>query len=300
MNEKFLNYRGKIQAIASHGSTLGFVTHHRENHATAIYRLDAESLELTAQQLPEGANAILSVGDDFWAAGTDGQLFHSPSSAAAPTAYLPGLGPGTALAALTDGRIAMLSGETIAIFDRSNGARVQTLALESSATTLASDPTGQWIAVGCQDGRVCVYECEGKERFESSASAKIHEGAVDALMFEPEELRFFSAGADGKLFTTHARGDLEPEDRGRTFGHEKTVTAIISAPGDRFITGSLDKTCKTWKRGGGSRPATLDDGLGKVIDLATIEIHGRTHLAAACSDNTIRFFLLGDEGKFGE
>ena len=63
---------------------------------------------------------------------------------------------------------------------------------------------------------VAVFECETEAaEFRPSDSAPLHEAAVTALLFEADELRFLSAGADQKLLSTHARGRLEAEDRGR-------------------------------------------------------------------------------------
>jgi ParB family chromosome partitioning protein len=70
--------------------------------------------------------------------------------------------------------------------------------------------------------------------------------------------------------------------------------------GDRFFTGSTDSTLKSWPRGKGARPVTLKDGVGKVVALAIIQVHGKPQVVAACDDNTLRFFQLDEEGKFGE
>ena len=94
------------------------------------------------------------------------------------------------------------------------------------------------------DNRVTFYY-EGRPAFELSASEKLHEGAVTALLFEPQELRFYSAGADNKLLSTHARGRLEPEDKGRGGNHTDHITAMAWGPGDRFLTGSKDKSVKS-------------------------------------------------------
>src|SRR5207253_9225519 len=69
---------------------------------------------------------------------------------------------------------------------------------------------------------------------------------------------------------------------------------------DRFLSGSGDSTVKSWPRAKGARPVTLKDGVGKVVALAIVSIHGKPQVVAACQDNTLRFFQLDEEGKFGE
>src|SRR5262249_19872018 len=66
------------------------------------------------------------------------------------------------------------------------------------------------------------------------------------------------------------------------------------------LTGSSDGTIKSWPRAKGARPVTLKDGVGKVVALAVVPVHGKPQVVAACDDNTLRFFQLDDEGKFGE
>jgi ParB family chromosome partitioning protein len=147
---------------------------------------------------------------------------------------------------------------------------------------------------------VAVFDSEEKPEFLLSASERLHEGAVTAILFEPDELRFLSAGADQKLLSTHARGKLEPEDKGRGNNHTDVVTAMIWGPGDRLYSGGRDGAIKSWPRVGAIKPATTKDGVGRVVTLAIVQVHDRPRLVAACDDNTIRFFTLDAAGKIGD
>ena len=122
------------------------------------------------------------------------------------------------------------------------------------------DSSGAWVAVGCDKGFVAVFDGQDKAEFEPAEADKVHDGAVTSILFEPEELRFFSTGTDHKLLSTHARGKLEPEDKGRANNHTDAVTALIHLPtGDRLMTGSRDSTVKNWPRAGAVKPAMLTD-----------------------------------------
>ncbi|QEG40491.1 HEAT repeat domain-containing protein [Roseimaritima ulvae] len=302
MNEKYLTYRGKLRAIQAVGPALAFITQHAEKLPTSLYRLDPDKSELHEVALPCGASALLVHDSDAWIAGDDGKLHRVTLTAKSPaaktlTAELPQVA--TALAALSESRIAALCGDQVVIVDRDKGKPLQTLQLSEAGSSLASDPSGQWLVVGGKKGHVSVFECEDKTDFQISETAKLHEAAVTALLFELEELRFLSAGADQKLLLTHARGKLEPEDRGRGASHQQLVTSMLHVPGERFVTTSTDRSCKTWALVGATRPATLSDGVPKVVDSTLIEIHDRPHLVVAGEDNTIRLFLLDAGGKFG-
>jgi ParB family chromosome partitioning protein len=75
---------------------------------------------------------------------------------------------------------------------------------------------------------------------------------------------------------------------------------MIAGPLDRFFTGSTDGTLKSWPRAKAARPVTLKDGVGKVVALAVVQVHGKPQVVAACDDNTLRCFQLDEEAKFDE
>jgi ParB family chromosome partitioning protein len=300
--DKYHTYRGDVRALAAVDGTLVFVTVHPEGRATAVYRLDGEKLTLSSDPLPAGGQVLLATSEGLWVGGTDRRLYRLPAAGGKPAAVGPELGAAPmALAPLAGDRLAVVAATQVVVLGRGDGAVLQTLDLPEEATCLAADPTGQWLAAGTAKGTVAVFECETvPEEFRPSDAAPLHEAAVTALLFEADELRFLSAGADQKLLSTHARGRLEAEDRGRGANHTEPITAMIAGPADRFLTGSTDGTLKSWPRAKGARPVTLKDGVGKVVALAIAAVHGKPQVAAACQDNTLRLFRLDDEGKFGD
>ncbi len=302
MTDKFLTYRGDVKAVVVAGGALVFVTAHPEGQPTAVYRLDPEKLTLNEVALPAGGQALLAAGDDVWVAGTDQQLYYLSSKGKKPTIRGNKFDAApVALTLLSGDRLAVAVGARVQVLGRADGNVLQTLELPDAVTCLAAHPTGQWLAAGTVRGTVAVFECETEpSAFRLSDAQPLHEAAVTALLFEADELRFLSAGADQKLLSTHARGHLEAEDRGRGATHEQPITALIAGPLDRFLTGSSDATIKSWPRAKGARPVTLKDGVGKVVGLAVVPVHGKPQVVAACDDNTLRFFQLDEEGKFGE
>jgi ParB family chromosome partitioning protein len=301
--DKYFTYRGDVKAVAAAGGALAFVTVHAEGQPTALYRLDPEKLTLSEVPLPAGGRALLAVGEDLWIAGTDQRLYHLPAKGKKPAARgAPFDAAPVALAPLSDDRLAVAAGARVHVLARGDGKVLQSLELPEEVTCLAADPTGQWLAAGTAKGTVAVFECETQPaEFRLSDSAPLHEAAVTALLFEADELRFLSAGADQKLLSTHARGRLEAEDRGRGATHEQPITAMIAGPLDRFFTGSGDATVKSWPRAKAARPVTLKDGVPTAVGvLAVVPVHGKPQIVVACNDNTLRFFQLDEEAKFGE
>ncbi len=295
----FLPYRGNITALVEVGSTLAFVTEHEEAQATAIYQLTLDDRTLQETPLSSGGTCIVTNGQDIWVGSSDGHIhFVSPKGVTSfGSSEITSI---QAMALLSQDRLALIDNNTLVIAHSKTGEPLQSLPLPAQGSAICADPTGDWLVVGTQRGQVSVFTSEDKNEFTLSESETLHEGSVTALLFEPEELRFLSAGSDQKLLLTHARGRLEPEDRGRGQAHDDIITALVQTSGERFISGSRDKSCKTWLRKGGARPATLTDGVGKVTALAIVSKQLRPHLAIACSDNSIRLFSLDASGKFGE
>ena len=300
-----LTFIGSIRALIADGKQIAFVTQHPEGNPTPLYLIDGESNKMTSIGMPCDGLSVCKLGEHLFVGGSDGVLYSAFAKDKSVTPLKTKI-PATATKIIRVGEnlIACACGISVELID-AKGKPVQSLAMsdsaqENSICSLASSEDGIWLAIGMMDGTVSVFEREEKDEFVLSESAQIHKGEVTSLLFQPDELRFFSVGADQKLFSTHARGNLEPEDRGRANNHKERVNAMVLAGENRFVTGSADKSCKTWARTGATKPATLSDGIVAVTHLATATIHKRLNLVAAQSDNSIRLFLITDEGKFGQ
>ncbi|MEO7327931.1 MAG: HEAT repeat domain-containing protein, partial [Minicystis sp.] len=300
--DKFVPFRGALRAALGRGQVLVFVTVHPEAQATAVYRLDVDKAELSSDPLPAGAVAIFEADESLFVAGTDGRVYKGPADGGALSAFGEAFDPAPiALAPLSEGRLAVLSGASIAIVDRQSGKTLQRLPLAEAGTALASDAAGVWLAAGTSRGVLAVFDCEEKKDFLAAESKKIHDGAVSALLFDPDELRVYSAGSDNKLLLTHARGELEPEDRAGGSAHEGLVQALTLGLEDKLYSAGRDGTIKTWTRGPGKRrPSTLKDGVGNAAALVRVEWKGRPHLALFAEDQTVRLFPLDAGGKVND
>jgi ParB family chromosome partitioning protein len=297
--DRYSVYRGDVKGAVGIGGALAFVTVHAEGVPTALYRLDADKFTLKQEALPCGGVAIATDGNTIYVAGTDRRIYECGKKAPKPlgTAFNANI---VAVVPIINKRLAVLNGKQIDIISDSDGTVVQTLELPEDGTCLATDKTQSWLVAGTVKGTVIAFDGQDKPEFEAGEPGKLHEGAVTAILFEPEELRFFSAGADNKLLTTFARGSLEPEDKGRANMHEDVLTAMVLIPGDRLVSGSRDATLKNWPRAGAIKPTTLKDVCGKVVALAVVTVYNQPHLAACSDDNSIRLFKLEADGKFPE
>ncbi len=299
--DKYLTYRGEIRSIAAHGGTIGFVTTHPEaGRDGGFYRLDADKLTLTSTPLPPGGLALAATGETWWLADGAGQILAAPLTGEPKVRGSKLVASATAIAPLSGDHLAALVGSQVVILAQKDGKPLQTLDVTEPGSCLAVDPTGNWLAVGSTLGTVTIFDAEAKPEFLLSGSGKLHDGAVTALLFEADDLRFFSSGADGKLLSTHARGKLEPEDKGRGNNHTDLTPALIWGPGERLYSGSRDGSIKSWPRVGGVKPSTTKDGVGKVVALALATVHDRPRLVAACDDNTLRIFPVDAAGKIGD
>jgi len=298
--DKYLSFRGDIEAIVGVGADLAFVTLHADRQATGLYRLDIDKLVLSCAVLPEGGRCVVADDQTLWVGGSDGRVYVRPPDGS-PSPRGPQFSePIVSLALLKNDRLAVLAGMHITILNRADGKTLQTLDLPEVGTCLAAAPTGDWLVAGTDRGTIAVFEAESKPEFAPSASDRLHEGAVTALLFEANELRFLSAGADLKLLSTFARGNLEPEDRGRANNHTEPIAGLAGWIQGRFYSGGRDSTLKSWPPGQGTKPVTQKDGVAKVVAITLVTIHTKPHVAIACADNTLSIFSLDEEAKFGE
>ncbi|MBK8259740.1 MAG: HEAT repeat domain-containing protein [Nannocystis sp.] len=294
-SEKSLRYRGDLKALVGRGGSLSFVTSHPEGHPTALYTVDLAKLELHEEPLPCGASALVDAGEEFFVAGDDGHIYRSGGRGGVKALGAALSPPASALALLGDDRIAALCGDELVILARKDGRERQRLPLGERGTAIASDPSRAWIAVGGERGVLFAFDGEAAKVVESERR-RVHEGPIQSLLFEPEELRVLSGGVDGRIFLTHVRGALDPEDRSGKNNHAAAVTSLVHGPGDKTYSGGKDGVARVWTRGSG-RPSTLEDGVVNVVAAAMAEHSGRPHLALAGEDRTIRLFLVDAAGK---
>ena len=303
MMHQFLPYRGQIKGLVTAGSHAAFITAHEEKQATALCRLDTsgEKIIMTEEVLPCGATALLSDGKVLWFAGQYGAIYQTLLLKGKPKTWSKlsfGQDEIAALALLSADRMAVLQSKQLSIVDHKKQVALQQFSLSDASWSLGSSPDGDWLAVGDNRGKISVYQSTDQGDFVLSSEASVHQGSVTSICFEANELRFYSAGADKKLFSTHAQGALQPLDRGRSSNHDKTIHSILLGK-ERFFTASSDKTIKSWAYAGG-QPVTFKDCNAKLTDVAPILYREKPCLLAVGTDASIRIVGLTDDEKFTE
>lgn len=294
-------YRGQIRGLLSYDAQTIFITKHPENQTTELYRLDTstEYTNLKNESLPCSASALTGNAEQIWCAGTDGKLY----SSAFQEGKVKALGSldfsqsdVLALALLAQNRLAVLQAKQISIVDLKTNSTTQTFEHADAATTLAASHTGLWLVVGFRKGNVAVYHAETTDgEFALSSEGAVHQGQVTALLFAQNELQFYSAGADKKLFLTHARGTLQPLDKGKSSSHETPITALLLGK-ERLFTGAHDKSVKAWAYSGG-QPTTLKQGLADVAYLGLLDYLDKPALLVAGTDASLRIVGLDENEK---
>lgn len=290
----YFDHRGALSGLTARGSTLIFTTNHPEGIATAVYHANVDTGKVTSDALPTSAVALAHDAEKVYVAGLDKRVYVGPIAGGALKASGDAFEEPIADLAPVDGGLAVLSGQHLHIV----GAAAASFDLGAHATCVAVDPSGQWIAAGTQRGTVSVFTREDRDTFIAAESARLHEGAVTALKFMPDELRFLSGGVDKKLLLTHARGALEAEDRGGRQGHEDAVFAIAflgEGPEQRIYTGGKDRQVKSWARNS-KRPQTMKSA-GDAIALAEVTYKERPHLVVGGRGGRLQVIQLDGDGK---
>ncbi|MEA2631593.1 MAG: hypothetical protein QOE66_1812, partial [Chloroflexota bacterium] len=119
ISEKSLGYRGDVKAAVGIGGTLAFVTQHAEGQPTGLFRLDADTLTLDTDPLPDCGLALAADGETIWVAGGDARIYEGSARGGKPKVRGEALAAAaTALVPLADDRLAVLSGSEIAVLAR--------------------------------------------------------------------------------------------------------------------------------------------------------------------------------------
>lgn len=295
---KALQWRGDVRALVGGDDALTILTEHPEGQPTALWRLDLAKLDLVGSDaLPAGARAVARDGDDLYIVGTDGRVLQASAGGGAPTTLGGALDPAPTAIACVDGGLALLTGDAVTLLDR-GGKALGTLALPAEGSAIAASTDGRRLAVGTTRGEVVTFGREDGEWIESDAD-KLHEGAVNALLFDGEGATFLSTGVDLKLLRCHARGALEPESRAGSGMHDAPIAAMVRVEREddaRLYTAARDGQIKMWIPGR-KRPSTYKDGVSRPVAMVHLTLRARPHLAVAGDDNVVRLFLLDAEGK---
>jgi ParB family chromosome partitioning protein len=298
---KYSSFRGKPVAAVASGHVVVFVTVHPEGKPTPLCRLDLDSGALTTAPLPKGGVCAVADEETVLVGGSDGQVYQAPLLSGDPAALgKPFAKAPSAIALVGKDKVAVGVESTLTVLARSSGKPLQSFDFAEPITALAADASGQWLVVGGAKGTVIVLDAEERKEFTISEQKKLHDSAVACALFDPDELRVYTAGVDQKLLLTHVRGELEPEDRAGGPAHDAPVTSIVLGPEDKFYTAGLDGTLRTWTRGvHRKRPSTTKD-VGRATSVVNVQHKGRPHLALACDDSTLRLYAMDAAGKLGE
>lgn len=292
-------YRGFLRGIASHGSTVFFTTEHLEGQPMGLYFLNVEDGSAKALALGGGGTSLAHDGKHIYVTSTDKNIWRANIAGTSISTF--GGSFDTAphnVTILGASLLAVTSGNHVVIISSADGSVVQRLLMEERPSALASDASGQWLAVGTERGTLAIFESENKSEFVASASARVHDARVSSLLFEEDELRVLSASDDNSLKVTHARGDLDPEDRGGSANHTDTVTSILNGPGGRFYTVGYDKQIKAWEKGRNKkRPSSQSESVPKLEGAAIVEYNGAQALAVLGRNSTISVFPLAEDDK---
>jgi len=297
------HYRGFVQGLITQQHHAIFATRHKEGQPGSLHRFDlsAEVPSLTEAALACGASALTSDDKNIYIAGDNGKLYQAELIKGAPKAVSKIAWDEKdrviALCMVANSQLVLLHEEHICIVPLKGSAEEQGFTLEIKASCVAASPDGLWFAVGDTKGHIYVYEYLD-DAWQLSSKAKVHQAKVTTIQFEKNELRFYSAGEDNKLFNTHAQGKLEPLDKGRNSNHQDAIQAITLGS-ERFFTAADDKTVKAWPFAGG-QPVTLKETLPKPKHMALIEHLGRAHLIVVGQDQSFTLAALTPDDKFSE
>lgn len=163
---------------------------------------------------------------------------------------------------------------------RGDGVALRSIALSGDSSLLVT---------GDDRGRVDVWDVRAKSRLR--ALEPPHRGAVTRLVFDLDNRRVWTGGADGAARFWDARigrslatlGELHRD------GHLAALTALRTAPdGTRTLTASEDGTARFWNTSSARLIAALRGHVGPIVDAALSP--DATRALTAGADGSARLF----------
>jgi hypothetical protein len=142
-----------------------------------------------------------------------------------------------------DGGALLVGGATPTIFDVETGERRATLPLANArALSVAFSPTGEVVALGCDDGDAVVWEPYANGEIKRLGG---HRDSIFALEFDREGRYLASAGRDNLVVV---RG-LAQGGASKTFAfHSDWALAVAFSPtGDELVSGGCDDVAYAWR-----------------------------------------------------
>ena len=153
----------------------------------------------------------------------------------------------------------------------------------SAVTSLAFSPAAELLAIGCESGRLVVWDLL---RNEAIRSFEEHHGSIDSVEFSPVDQRIASASADKtvKLWDMSVKKSIQTLE-----GDTRFTSAAFSPDGSEIASGAEDGSVWLWNASSGVRMPVLR-GHASTANTVAFAPHGPSILVSGSEDATLKFW----------
>ena len=156
--------------------------------------------------------------------------------------------------------------------------------------SVAFTPDGNWLASGCNDGIVKIWQVNTAHCLQSF---RAHRGLIFKVLFHPTQPLLISAGSDGttRIWDISAFRCLYT-----LTGHAKAISDLLYTPsGEQLLSCGRDQTIKLWHLDTG-HVTTLKEHQGWVWSIALLNSEIQQFppqtLISGSQDETVKFWNL--------
>lgn len=295
---KNIEWSGRICAVCTKKSVLYFATGATHTSKGRLVGYDLRTSSYRSMDLPDRAHSIVATEGGIAAVLADGRLWLADETTMTGNLAPPLISPVRALAPLTDGRIAALTPDRMAVIDlnEKQTAAASSMPDSNAPTRLATHPRLQRIAVGLEDGTLLSFKTVAKEtgsRLELESRRALAKQISGPLSFD----------ARGDILVCRLSGSVMAipwnSEEGSKSWRQRFVAPVhvTAAPSGHIYLAT--RSGKIWHLGKNSSgmARAADERLCAVAALDIIHHDGEDLLVAAEENGRFLFFGLDRSGR---
>ncbi|MEK7432444.1 MAG: hypothetical protein AABZ74_04870, partial [Cyanobacteriota bacterium] len=284
--------RGQIVKLFGNENTINIVTRHQEELSTPIYSIDLLKGDISYHKIPVVVNSIVLHDKTYYIGGKDKKIYKVNND---KNDILLTCENDIIHLKIYEQELFVLTIDSLQILNLKTEKVVQKIELEK-ASFFDISPSGQWIAIGFENGVIQAFSREDQKEWIALDKATVHNSIVNNILFDSQELQIISTALDKKMMMSQIRGNFEITER-TSKGHDGIINTLISGPDNYFFSAGQDSTVKLWNAGYTHQVPSTTKFNKPINNLCYWKTADANLLAVSENNSNIRIYSLDIKNK---